>query len=87
MNTTLVEMIKGEYKGRFNKELTDTATLNTLVHNAKYIQQETSDLVTNNDDKFVKFSVMYAFDRVFNTNICMDFLPFDDTDIDDKLPF
>ena len=30
---------------------------------------------------------MYAFDRVFNTNTCMDFLPVDNTILDDDLPF
>ena len=34
MNTTLIEMIKNEYKNRFNKELTDNDTLNTLVTEA-----------------------------------------------------
>ena len=82
MNTTLIEMIKNEYKNRFNKELTDNDTLNTLVTEASYIQQETSDLIVDKDE-FTKFSVMYAFDRVFNTNTCMDFLPFDNTILDD----
>lgn len=82
MNTTLNEMIKNEYKNRFNKELTDNDTLTTLLQEATYIQQETSDLIVNKDE-FKKFSVMYAFDRVFNTNTCMDFLPFDNTILDD----
>lgn len=82
MNTTLNEMIKNEYKNRFNKELTDNDTLTTLLQEATYIQQETSDLIVNKDE-FTKFSVMYAFDRVFNTNTCMDFLPFDNTILDD----
>ena len=82
MNTTLIEMIKNEYKNRFNKELTDNDTLTTLLQEATYIQQETSDLIVNKDE-FKKFSVMYAFDRVFNTNTCMDFLPFDNTILDD----
>ena len=82
MNTTLIEMIKNEYKNRFNKELTDNDTLTTLLQEATYIQQETSDLIVNKD-KFAKFYVMYAFDRVFNTNTCMDFLPFDNTILDD----
>lgn len=86
MNTTLIEMIKNEYKNRFNKDLTDNDTLNTLVAEASYIQQETSDLIVDKDE-FTKFSVMYAFDRVFNTNICMDFLHFDNTILDDELPF
>lgn len=86
MNTTLNEMIKNEYKNRFNKELTDNDTLTTLLQEATYIQQETSDLIVDNDE-FAKFSVMYAFDRVFNTNTCMDFLPFDNTILDDNLPF
>ena len=86
MNTTLIEMIKNEYKNRFNKELTDNDTLTTLLQEATYIQQETSDLIVNKD-KFAKFYVMYAFDRVFNTNTCMDFLPFDNTILDDELPF
>ena len=86
MNTTLTEMIKNEYKNRFNKELTDNDTLTTLLQEATYIQQETSDLIVNKDE-FKKFSVMYAFDRVFNTNTCMDFLPFDNTILDDELPF
>lgn len=86
MNTTLNEMIKNEYKNRFNKELTDNDTLTTLLQEATYIQQETSDLIVNNDE-FKKFSVMYAFDRVFNTNTCMDFLPFDNTILDDDFPF
>ena len=86
MNTTLIEMIKNEYKNRFNKELTDNDTLTTLLQEATYIQQETSDLIVNKD-KFAKFYVMYAFDRVFNTNTCMDFLPFDNTILDDDLPF
>ena len=86
MNTTLNEMIKNEYKNRFNKELTDNDTLTTLLQEATYIQQETSDLIVNKDE-FKKFSVMYAFDRVFNTNTCMDFLPFDNTILDDELPF
>ena len=86
MNTTLNEMIKNEYKNRFNKELTDNDTLTTLLQEATYIQQETSDLIVNKD-KFAKFYVMYAFDRVFNTNTCMDFLPFDNTILDDDLPF
>ena len=86
MNTTLNEMIKNEYKNRFNKELTDNDTLTTLLQEATYIQQETSDLIVDNDE-FAKFSVMYAFDRVFNTNTCMDFLPFDNTILDDELPF
>ena len=81
MNTTLNEMIKNEYKNRFNKELTDNDTLTTLLQEATYIQQETSDLIVNKDE-FTKFSVMYAFDRVFNTNTCIDFLPFDN-----ELPF
>ena len=85
MNTTLNEMIKNEYKNRFNKELTDNDTLTTLLQEATYIQQETSDLIVNKDE-FTKFSVMYAFDRVFNTNTCMDFLPFDNTILDD-IPF
>ena len=85
MNTTLNEMIKNEYKNRFNKELTDNDTLNTLVAEASYIQQETSDLIVDKDE-FTKFSVMYAFDRVFNTNTCIDFLPFDNTILDD-IPF
>ena len=85
MNTTLNEMIKNEYKNRFNKELTDNDTLTTLLQEATYIQQETSDLIVNKDE-FKKFSVMYAFDRVFNTNTCMDFLPFDNTILDD-IPF
>ena len=85
MNTTLIEMIKNEYKNRFNKELTDNDTLTTLLQEATYIQQETSDLIVNKDE-FKKFSVMYAFDRVFNTNTCMDFLPFDNTILDD-IPF
>ena len=82
MNTTLNEMIKNEYKNRFNKELTDNDTLTTLLQEATYIQQETSDLIVNKDE-FTKFSVMYAFDRVFNTNTCIDFLPFDNTILDD----
>ena len=82
MNTTLNEMIKNEYKNRFNKELTDNDTLTTLLQEATYIQQETSDLIVDKDE-FTKFSVMYAFDRVFNTNTCMDFLPFDNTILDD----
>ena len=82
MNTTLTEMIKNEYKNRFNKELTDNDTLTTLLQEATYIQQETSDLIVDKDE-FTKFSVMYAFDRVFNTNTCMDFLPFDNTILDD----
>ena len=82
----LNEMIKNEYKNRFNKELTDNDTLTTLLQEATYIQQETSDLIVNKDE-FKKFSVMYAFDRVFNTNTCMDFLPFDNTILDDDLPF
>ena len=87
MNTTLNEMIKNEYKNRFNKELTDNDTLTTLLQEATYIQQETSDLIVNKDE-FKKFSVMYAFDRVFNTNTCIDFLPFDNTILDDDLlPF
>lgn len=86
MNTTLNEMIKNEYKNRFNKELTDNDTLTTLLQEATYIQQETSDLIVNKDE-FKKFSVMYAFDRVFNTNTCMDFLPFDNTILDYDLPF
>ena len=86
MNTTLNEMIKNEYKNRFNKELTDNDTLTTLLQEATYIQQETSDLIVDNDE-FAKFSVMYAFDRVFNTNTCIDFLPFDNTILDDELPF
>jgi len=86
MNTTLNEMIKNEYKTRFNKELTDNDTLTTLLQEATYIQQETSDLIIDKDE-FAKFSVMYAFDRVFNTNTCMDFLPFDNTILDDDLPF
>lgn len=86
MNTTLTEMIKNEYKNRFNKELTDNDTLNTLVTEASYIQQETSDLIVDKD-KFAKFSVMYAFDRIFNTNTCMEFLLFDNTIIDDDLSF
>ena len=86
MNTTLIEMIKNEYKNRFNKELTDNDTLTTLLPEATYIQQETSDLIVNKDE-FTKFSVMYAFDRVFNTNTCMDFLPFDNTILDDVLSF
>ena len=61
-------------------------SLNTLVAEASYIQQETSDLIIDKDE-FAKFSVMYAFDRVFNTNTCMDFLPFDNTILDDDLPF
>ena len=85
MNTTLIEMIKNEYKNRFNKELTDNDTLTTLLQEATYIQQETSDLIVNKDE-FTKFSVMYAFDRVFNTNTCMDFLPFENTILDD-IPF
>ena len=85
MNTTLIKMIKNEYKNRFNKELTDNDTLTTLLQEATYIQQETSDLIVNKDE-FKKFSVMYAFDRVFNTNTCMDFLPFDNTILDD-IPF
>lgn len=86
MNTKLNEMIKNEYKNRFNKELTDNDTLTTLLQEATYIQQETSDLIVNKDE-FKKFSVMYAFDRVFNTNTCMDFLPFDNTILDDDLSF
>ena len=86
MNTTLNEMIKNEYKNRFNKELTDNDTLTTLLQEATYIQQETSDLIVDKDE-FAKFSVMYAFDRVFNTNTCMDFLPFDNTILDDVLSF
>ena len=86
MNTTLNEMIKNEYKNRFNKELTDNDTLTTLLQEATYIQQETSDLIVNKDE-FTKFSVMYAFDRVFNTNTCMDFLPDDNTILDDDFPF
>ena len=86
MNTTLNEMIKNEYKNRFNKELTDNDTLTTLLQEATYIQQETSDLIVDKDE-FTKFSVMYAFDRVFNTNTCMDFLPFDNTILDDVLSF
>ena len=82
MNTALIEMIKNEYKNRFNKELTDNDTLTTLLQEATYIQQETSDLIVDKDE-FTKFSVMYAFDRVFNTNTCMDFLPFDNTILDD----
>lgn len=84
---TLQEMIKNEYKSRFNKDLTDTDTLNALLNEASHIQDETSDLVIDND-RFVKFSVLYAFDRVFNTNTCMDFLPLDEPDvIDGNLPF
>lgn len=86
MNTTLNEMIKNEYKNRFNKELTDNDTLTTLLQEATYIQQETSDLIIDKDE-FAKFSVMYAFDRVFNTNTCMDILPFDNTILDGELPF
>lgn len=86
MNTTLNEMIKNEYKNRFNKELTDNDTLTTLLQEATYIQQETSDLIIDKDE-FAKFSVMYAFDRVFNTNTCMDMLPFDNEILDDDLPF
>lgn len=86
MNTTLNEMIKNEYKNRFNKELTDNDTLTTLLQEATYIQQETSDLIIDKDE-FAKFSVMYAFDRVFNTNTCMDILPFDNEPIDGDLPF
>ena len=87
MNTTLIEMIKNEYKNRFNKELTDNDTLNTLVAEASYIQQETSDLIVDKDE-FVKFSVMHAFDRVFNTNTCMDFLPLGEPGvIESELPF
>ena len=86
MNTTLNEMIKNEYKNRFNKELTDNDTITTLLQEATYIQQETSDLIVDKDE-FTKFSVMYAFDRVFNTNTCMDFLPFDNTILDDVLSF
>ena len=86
MNTTLTKLIKNEYKNRFNKELTDNDTLNTLAAEASYIQQETSDLIVNKNE-FTKFSVMYAFDRVFNTNICMDFLPVDNTILDDDFPF
>lgn len=86
MNTTLNEMIKNEYKNRFNKELTDNDTLTTLLQEATYIQQETSDLIVDKDE-FAKFSVMYAFDRVFNTNTCMDMLPFDNEILDDDLPF
>lgn len=86
MNTTLNEMIRNEYKNRFNKELTDNDTLTTLLQEATYIQQETSDFIVDKDE-FAKFSVMYAFDRVFNTNTCMDFLPFDNTILDDNLPF
>ena len=85
MNTTLIKLIKNEYKNRFNKELTDNDTLTTLLQEATYIQQETSDLIVNKDE-FKKFSVMYAFDRVFNTNTCIDFLPFDNTILDD-IPF
>lgn len=84
----LNELIKIEYKNRFNKELNDEATYNKLYQEATYIQQETSDLVTTDTDEFIKFSVMYAFDRVFNTNTCMDFLPFDEPGvIDAGLPF
>ena len=82
MNTALNEMIKNESKNRFNKELTDNDTLTTLSQEATYIQQETSDPIVDKDE-FTKFSVMYAFDRVFNTNTCMDFLPFDNTILDD----
>ena len=79
-------IIQNEYKNRFNKELTDNDTLTTLLQEATYIQQETSDLIVDKDE-FTKFSVMYAFDRVFNTNTCMDFLPFDNTILDDDLSF
>ena len=50
MNTTLNEMIKNEYKNRFNKELTDNDTLTTLLQEATYIQKETSDLIVNNNE-------------------------------------
>ncbi len=84
----LNELIKTEYKNRFNKELSDEATYNKLYKEAVYIQQETSDLVTTDTDEFIKFSVMYAFDRVFNTNTCMDFLPLGEPGvIDSNLPF
>lgn len=84
----LNELIKSEYKKRFNKELTDDATYTKLYQEATYIQQETSDLVTTDTDEFIKFSVMYAFDRVFNTNTCMDFLPLGEPGvIEDELPF
>lgn len=84
----LNELIKTEYKNRFNKELNDEATYNKLYLEATYIQQETSDLVTTDTDEFIKFSVMYAFDRVFNTNTCMDFLPLGEPGvIDGELPF
>lgn len=85
----LSELIKAEYKNRFNKELTDDATYNKLYQEATYIQQETSDLVIdNNVDDFIKFSVMYAFDRVFNTNTCMNYLPLGEPGtIESGLPF
>ena len=84
----LNELIRSEYKNRFNKELTDNATYDKLYQEATYIQQETSDLVTTNNDEFIKFSVMYAFDCVFNTNTCMDFLPFGEPGvIEPGLPF
>lgn len=84
----LNELIKTEYKNRFSKELSDEATYNKLYQEAVYIQQETSDLVTTDTDEFIKFSVMYAFDRVFNTNTCMDFLPLGEPGvIDSNLPF
>ena len=85
MNTTLIKLIKNEYKNRFNKELTDNFSFITLLQEATYIQQETSDLIVNKDE-FTKFYVMYAFDRLFNINTCMDFLPFDNTILDD-IPF
>lgn len=84
----LNELIKTEYKKRFNKELNDEATYNKLYQETTYIQQETSDLVTTDTDEFIKFSVMYAFDRVFNTNTCMDFLPLGEPGvIETELPF
>lgn len=84
----LNELIKTEYKKRFSKELTDDTTYNKLCQEATYIQQETSDLVTTDTDEFIKFSVMYAFDRVFDTNTCMEFLPLGGPGvIDGELPF
>lgn len=86
-NNTLSELIKTEYKSRFNKELTDTSTLDTLVSEASHIQDETYDLIADHES-FIKFSVMYAFDRVFNTDTCMDFLPLGEPGvIDGELSF
>lgn len=85
--STLTDMIKNEYKNRFNKELTDEATLTKLCQEAEHIQDETSDFIIDMND-FAKFSVMYAFDRVFNKNTCFDFLPLGEPGvIDSELPF